>query len=264
MQIYLQLLEKVLKFGVLKKDRTGVGTYSIFGDQIRFDLTKGFPLLTTKKLHWKSIVYELLWFLRGETNLSFLHQHGVTIWDEWADKNGNLGRIYGAQWRSWRGANGKTVDQIGWLIEQIQKDPNSRRLIVSAWNPSELDEMALPPCHVLFQFYVNAPYLSCHLYQRSADVFLGVPFNIASYSLLTHLIAHVCGLIPKEFIQSFGDLHLYTTHVSQAKLQLQRSPRPLPTLRINPHLKSIDAVCFEDIELLNYDPYPPIKAAVAI
>lgn len=264
MQLYLQLLEKVLNFGIPKKDRTGIGTYSLFGEQLKFDLTLGFPLLTTKKLYWKAIVYELLWFLKGDTNIAYLHQNGVTIWDEWADENGNLGRIYGAQWRSWRGANGKTVDQIAWVIDQIKKDPDSRRLIVSAWNPAELEEMALPPCHVLFQFYVHYPYLSCKLYQRSADIFLGVPFNIASYSLLTHLVAHVTGLIPKEFIHSFGDIHLYANHLSQARLQLERTPRALPSLSINPKVKSIDDISFEDIELKGYDPHPPIKAAVAV
>ncbi|QSR86060.1 thymidylate synthase [Candidatus Methylacidiphilum infernorum] len=264
MKLYLQLLEKVLNFGIPKKDRTGIGTYSLFGEQLKFDLTLGFPLLTTKKLYWKAIVYELLWFLKGDTNIAYLHQNGVTIWDEWADENGNLGRIYGAQWRSWRGANGKTVDQIAWVIDQIKKDPDSRRLIVSAWNPAELEEMALPPCHVLFQFYVHYPYLSCKLYQRSADIFLGVPFNIASYSLLTHLVAHVTGLIPKEFIHSFGDIHLYANHLSQARLQLERTPRALPSLSINPKVKSIDDISFEDIELKGYDPHPPIKAAVAV
>ncbi|TFE68165.1 thymidylate synthase [Methylacidiphilum caldifontis] len=264
MQLYLQLLEKVLKQGIPKRDRTGIGTYSLFGEQLRIDLTQGFPLLTTKKLYWKAIVYELLWFLRGDTNTRYLHQNGITIWDEWADENGNLGRIYGAQWRSWRGANGKTVDQIAWVIEQIKKDPDSRRLIVSAWNPAELEQMALPPCHVLFQFYVHYPYLSCKLYQRSGDIFLGVPFNIASYSLLTHLIAQVCGLIPKEFIHSFGDIHLYANHVDQAKIQLGREPKPLPKVYINPKLDSIDNLSFEDIELEGYDPHPAIKAAVAV
>ncbi|ACD82170.1 Thymidylate synthase [Methylacidiphilum infernorum V4] len=264
MQLYLQLLEKVLNFGIPKKDRTGIGTYSLFGEQLKFDLTLGFPLLTTKKLYWKAIVYELLWFLKGDTNVAYLHQNGVTIWDEWADENGNLGRIYGAQWRSWRGANGRTVDQIAWVIDQIKKDPDSRRLIVSAWNPAELEEMALPPCHVLFQFYVHYPYLSCKLYQRSADIFLGVPFNIASYSLLTHLVAQVTGLIPKEFIHSFGDIHLYASHLSQARLQLERTPKALPSLFINPKVKSIDDISFEDIELKGYDPHPPIKAAVAV
>ncbi|QSR88118.1 thymidylate synthase [Methylacidiphilum caldifontis] len=264
MQLYLQLLEKVLKQGIPKRDRTGIGTYSLFGEQMRIDLTQGFPLLTTKKLYWKAIVYELLWFLRGDTNTRYLHQNGITIWDEWADENGNLGRIYGAQWRSWRGANGKTVDQIAWVIDQIKKDPDSRRLIVSAWNPAELEEMALPPCHVLFQFYVHYPYLSCKLYQRSGDIFLGVPFNIASYSLLTYLIAQVCGLIPKEFIHSFGDIHLYANHVDQAKIQLGREPKPLPKVYINPKLNSIDSLSFEDIELEGYDPHPAIKAAVAV
>ena len=228
MRPYLELLHRVLTEGRFKADRTGVGTYSLFGAQLRVNLQNGFPLLTTKKVHFKSIVYELLWFLRGDTNVRWLQEHGVTIWDEWADENGDLGRIYGAQWRSWRAPDGRTIDQIQWVVEEIRRNPNSRRLLVTAWNPGELDQMRLPPCHVLFQFYVLEGRLSCHLYQRSADLFLGVPFNIASYSLLTMMIAQVTGLQPYEFIHSFGDVHLYANHIEQARLQLSREPRPLP------------------------------------
>jgi len=244
-------------------DRTGVGTISTFGYQMRFDLQKGFPLLTTKKLHLKSIIYELLWFIKGDTNIKYLNDNGVTIWDEWADENGNLGPIYGKQWRSWTN-NGKNIDQLSSLIDSIKTNPNSRRLIISAWNVGELEEMALPPCHVLFQFYVANERLSCQLYQRSADVFLGVPFNIASYALLTMMIAHVTGLKPGEFIHTFGDVHLYLNHVEQAKTQLQRQPRQLPEMIINKDVKSIFDFTYEDFKLINYDPHPHIKADVAV
>lgn len=261
---YLQLLKYVLENGKYRQDRTGVGTYSVFGAQVRFNLEEGFPLLTTKKLHVKSIIYELLWFLRGDTNIKYLHEHGVTIWDEWADENGNLGRIYGAQWCDWRAPDGRSINQIDQVIEQIKKNPMSRRLIVSAWNVGELDQMRLPPCHVLFQFYVSDGKLSCQLYQRSADIFLGVPFNIASYSLLTMMVAQVCDLKPGEFIHTFGDLHLYSNHVEQAKLQLTREPRKLPTMRLNPNIKNIHEFRYEDFELIGYDPHPSIKAPVAV
>jgi thymidylate synthase len=261
---YLDLLRQVLEQGRFKNDRTGTGTYSIFGAQARFDLRRGFPLLTTKKLHVKSIIYELLWFLRGETNIKFLKEHGVTIWDEWADAEGNLGRIYGAQWCDWRTADGRRLNQIDAVIEQIKKNPDSRRLLVTAWNPGELEQMALPPCHVLFQFYVQGEELSCQLYQRSADIFLGVPFNIASYALLTMMVAQVCDLKPGEFIHTFGDLHLYANHVEQARLQLSRQPRPLPQMKLNPAVKSIHDFRFEDFELTGYDPHPAIKAPVAV
>jgi len=261
---YLELLKNVMENGVFKNDRTGTGTLSIFGAQIRFDLSKGFPLLTTKKLHLKSIIYELLWFLKGDTNIKFLNDHGVTIWNEWADSNGNLGRIYGAQWCDWRTADGKSINQIDQVIEEIKKNPDSRRLIVTAWNPGELDKMALPPCHVLFQFYVANGTLSCQLYQRSADIFLGVPFNIASYSLLTLMVAQVCNLKPGHFIHTFGDLHLYSNHVEQAKLQLTRTPKPLPKMIINPEIKNIHDFDYEHFKLEGYDPYPPIKAPVAV
>lgn len=264
MQVYLELLQRVLTEGRYKSDRTGVGTYSIFGGQIRMDLTRGFPLLTTKKIHFKSVVYELLWFLRGDTNISYLHQHGVTIWDEWADENGDLGRIYGAQWRDWRTPEGKSIDQIHWVIEEIKRNPNSRRLVVTAWNPGELDKMRLPPCHILFQFYVIDKQLSCHVYQRSADLFLGVPFNIASYALLTHMVAHVTDLNPRELIISFGDVHLYTNHIDQARLQLSREPRPLPQIKLNPNVKQLEQFKYEDIELINYNPHPHIKAPIAV
>ena len=247
-----------------RSDRTGTGTLSIFGAQARFDLRERFPLLTTKKLHLKSIVYELLWFLRGETNVRYLNEHGVTIWDEWADENGNLGRVYGAQWRDWRGANGNRVDQIAKIISEIRENPSSRRFIVSAWNPAEIDEMALPPCHVLFQFYVNDGELSCQLYQRSADLFLGVPFNIASYSLLTMMMAQVCDLKPGDFVHTFGDLHLYQNHLEQAREQLSRECRPLPRIQLNPAITQIEDFRFEDFTLLDYNPHPSIKAPIAV
>jgi thymidylate synthase len=269
MQQYLDLLQHILDTGATKTDRTGTGTTSCFGYQLRFDLSKGFPLVTTKKLHLKSIIYELLWFLRGETNIKYLKDHGVSIWDEWADENGELGPVYGKQWRSWEGAGGRTVDQITQLIDQIKKNPDSRRLIVSAWNVADLPEMALMPCHALFQFYVAAgqdgvPRLSCQLYQRSADVFLGVPFNIASYALLTLMVAQVCGVEPGEFIHTFGDVHLYSNHLEQAKLQLTRKPYPLPTMKLNPAVKDIFGFSFEDFSLENYQSHPAIKAPVAV
>ena len=264
MRGYLDILRHVLENGRFKSDRTGTGTYSVFGAQVRFDLTAGFPLLTTKKVHTRSIIHELLWFLKGETNVRYLRENGVTIWDEWADAEGNLGRVYGAQWRDWRGADGKSVDQIAGLIEQIQKNPDSRRLIVSAWNPSEIGAMALPPCHALSQFYVSEGELSCQLYQRSADIFLGVPFNIASYALLTMMVAQVTGLRAREFVHTFGDLHLYANHVEQAKLQLSREPRSLPMMKLNPEVKDIFAFRFEDFTLEGYDPHPVIKAPIAV
>jgi len=263
MQQYLNLLDHILKNGVSKSDRNGTGTLSTFGYQMRFDLNKGFPVLTTKKLHLKSIIYELLWFLQGETNVKFLNQHGVSIWDEWADAEGDLGPIYGKQWRRWQ-AGEKTIDQVSEVIGLIQNNPDSRRMIISAWNVGELEKMALPPCHVLFQFYVAGHKLSCQLYQRSADVFLGVPFNIASYALLTLMIAQVTGLQPGEFIHTFGDAHLYLNHLEQAKLQLTREPRPLPQMIINPEIKDIFGFSFEDFQLVNYDPHPHIKAKVAV
>ena len=264
MQAYLNLLRHVRDHGAEKRDRTGVGTRSIFGYQMRFDLSAGFPVLTTKKLHLKSIIHELLWFLKGETNIRYLQQHGVKIWDEWADENGDLGPVYGCQWRSWPTPDGGSVDQVSRLIENIRSDPDSRRLIVSAWNVSELPKMALPPCHLLFQFYVAEGRLSCQLYQRSADVFLGVPFNIASYSLLTMMVAQVTDLRPGEFIHTFGDAHLYTNHLEQADLQLTRAPRPLPTMKINPDVRSIFDFQFEDFCLEDYDPHPHIKAPIAV
>jgi thymidylate synthase len=273
MQQYLDLLQHILDNGVEKSDRTGTGTKSCFGYQLRFDLQKGFPLVTTKKLHLKSIVYELLWFLKGETNTKYLKDHGVSIWDEWADERGELGPVYGKQWRSWSGADGKTIDQISNVISQIKKNPDSRRLIVSAWNVAELPEMALMPCHVMFQFYTapsNSPQgggqrtLSCQLYQRSADVFLGVPFNIASYALLTMMIAQVCDMEPGEFIHTFGDVHIYNNHREQVKLQLSRTPYPLPTMRLNPAVKNIFDFQFEDFTLENYECHPAIKAPVAV
>lgn len=264
MEQYLSLMRHVLEHGVKKEDRTGTGTISVFGYQMRFDLEKGFPAVTTKKLHLRSIIHELLWFLTGETNIRYLKENGVTIWDEWADENGNLGPVYGAQWRSWKGADGKSVDQIKQVIEQIKKNPDSRRLIVSAWNVAEIEKMALPPCHAFFQFYVADGKLSCQLYQRSADIFLGVPFNIASYALLTMMIAQVCGLKAGEFIHTLGDAHLYTNHLEQTELQLSRTPRPLPQMKINPDVKDIFSFKFEDFELLNYDPHPHIKAPVAV
>ena len=264
MKQYLDLMRTILDEGHYKADRTGTGTYSIFGYQMRFDLQKGFPLLTTKKLHLRSIIYELLWFLRGDTNIQYLHDHNVTIWDEWADENGDLGPVYGKQWRSWEAPDGRVIDQITSLIEQIKRNPDSRRLIVSAWNPADVDQMALPPCHTMFQFYVSNGELSCQLYQRSADVFLGVPFNIASYALLTMMVAQVCGLKPKDFVHTFGDAHIYSNHVEQAKLQLSRDPRPLPQMRINPAVNSIFDFQYEDFTLENYDPHPHIKAEVAV
>jgi thymidylate synthase len=264
MQQYLDLLQHILDTGASKTDRTGTGTLSCFGYQMRFDLAKGFPLVTTKKLHLKSIIYELLWFLRGETNTHYLKEHGVSIWDEWADANGDLGPVYGRQWRSWEGADGKTVDQISDLIAQIKKTPDSRRLIVSAWNVADLPKMALMPCHTIFQFYVADGKLSCQLYQRSADSFLGVPFNIASYALLTLMVAQVCGLEPGEFVHTFGDVHLYNNHLEQARLQLTREPFPLPVMKLNPDVKNIFEFKFEDFTLENYQSHPAIKAKVAV
>ena len=264
MQQYLDLLRLVKDSGVYKSDRTGVGTYSIFGHQMRFDLSNGFPVLTTKKLHLKSIVHELLWFLAGDTNVQYLQENGVRIWDEWADENGDLGPVYGQQWRSWPTPDGNSIDQISNLISQIKNNPNSRRLIVSAWNPAEVDNMALPPCHCLFQFYVADGKLSCQLYQRSADVFLGVPFNIASYALLTLMIAQVCNLQPGEFVHSFGDTHLYSNHVEQAETQLSRIPGSLPTMQINPEIKDIFGFTFADFELVGYDAAAHIPAKVAV
>lgn len=264
MQQYLDLLQHVLTHGVAKSDRTGTGTRSVFGYQMRFDLAKGFPLVTTKKVHLKSVIYELLWFLRGAVNVQYLNQHQITIWDEWADSNGNLGPIYGYQWRSWPTADGKNVDQIAQVVEQIKQHPDSRRLLVSAWNVGELEKMALPPCHTLFQFYVAANKLSCQLYQRSADVFLGVPFNIASYALLTMMIAQVCGLEAGEFIHTLGDAHLYCNHLAQAQLQLARAPRPLPTLKLNPAIKDIFNFQYEDFTIEAYTPHPLIKAPIAV
>ncbi|WP_129020382.1 thymidylate synthase [Edaphocola flava] len=264
MQQYHTLLNYILDNGVQKEDRTGTGTISCFGYQMRFDLNKGFPLLTTKKLHLKSIIYELLWFLNGDTNIQYLKEHGVRIWDEWADANGDLGPVYGKQWRSWEGANGKVYDQIKDVIHQLKTNPDSRRIIVNAWNVAELPDMALSPCHALFQFYVANGKLSCQLYQRSADVFLGVPFNIASYALLTMMIAQVCDLQLGEFIHTFGDVHLYNNHLEQAKLQLSREPYDLPTMRINPEVKDIFSFRFEDFTLENYQSHPHIKADVAV
>src|SRR5271156_320393 len=264
MRQYLDLMERVLAEGVEKRDRTGVGTLSIFGHQMRFDLASSFPLLTTKKLHLKSIIYELLWFLRGDTNVKYLNEHGVSIWDEWADPDGNLGRIYGAQWCDWRTADGRSINQIDAVIQQIRQNPDSRRLMVSAWNAGEIGQMALPPCHALFQFFVQEGALSCQLYQRSADLFLGVPFNIASYALLTIMVAQVCDLKPGTFVHTFGDLHLYQNHLEQARLQLSREPRPLPQMKLNPAIKDIHEFKFEDFELLGYDPHPAIKAPIAV
>ncbi|MGI8581526.1 MAG: thymidylate synthase [Chitinophagaceae bacterium] len=271
MQQYLQLLQNILQNGTDKNDRTGTGTRSTFGYQMRFDLAEGFPLVTTKKLHLKSIIHELLWFLKGDTNIKYLKENGVRIWDEWADENGDLGPVYGKQWRSWEGKYGKAVDQISDLVQQIKINPDSRRLIVSAWNVAQLPEMKLMPCHCLFQFYVVPPppegvrgRLSCQLYQRSADVFLGVPFNIASYALLTIMMAQVCDLEPGEFIHSFGDVHLYSNHFEQAELQLTRTPFPLPQMKINPEVKNIFDFMFDDFELLNYQSHPAIKAPVAV
>ncbi|HEX9677000.1 MAG TPA: thymidylate synthase [Anaerolineales bacterium] len=264
MKQYLDLMRTVLDQGVERPDRTGTGTLSVFGYQMRFDLAQGFPLLTTKRLHLKSILYELLWILRGETNVRYLQDNGVHIWDEWADERGELGPVYGAQWRSWHGADGQTVDQIAWVAQEIRRNPSSRRLVVSAWNPVEVEHMALPPCHTLFQFYVYDGRLSCQLYQRSADVFLGVPFNIASYALLTHMMAQATGLQPWEFVHTFGDAHLYLNHREQARQQLGRDPRPLPQIQLNPAVDSLFEFQYSDFELLNYDPHPHIKAPVSV
>jgi thymidylate synthase len=273
MRQYLDLLQHILDHGTEKTDRTGTGTKSVFGYQMRFDLQKGFPMVTTKKVHLKSIVYELLWFLKGETNIAYLKEHGVSIWNEWADPTGELGPVYGKQWRSWEGADGKVVDQVSDLIQQIKKNPDSRRLIISAWNVADLPKMALMPCHTMFQFYVAPPNplkgerrgsLSCQLYQRSADVFLGVPFNIASYALLTMMVAQVCDLEPGEFVHTFGDVHIYNNHFEQVKLQLSRTPYPLPTMKLNPSVKNIFDFQFEDFTLENYQSHPAIKAPVAV
>ena len=264
MKQYQDLLRRILDEGVVKNDRTGTGTKSVFGHQMRFDLSQGFPLVTTKKLHLKSIIYELLWFLRGDTNVKYLHDHGVSIWDEWADEQGDLGHIYGYQWRSWPDYQGGHIDQIRGVVDQIQQNPDSRRLIVSAWNVADLRKMNLPPCHLLFQFYVADGRLSLQLYQRSADTFLGVPFNIASYALLLTMVAQVCGLQPGEFIHTTGDTHLYLNHLDQARLQLSREPRPLPRLVVNPDVKSLFDFRFEDFAIENYDPWPHIKAAVSV
>jgi len=264
MRTYLDLLRDVLEHGTRKDDRTGTGTLSVFGRQMRFDLRDGFPLLTTKKLHVKSIVHELLWFLRGDTNVGYLNEHGVSIWDEWADASGELGPVYGRQWRAWSAADGQTIDQIAQVIAQIRDTPDSRRLIVSAWNVGELPKMALPPCHALFQFHVAAGRLSCQLYQRSADVFLGVPFNIASYALLTCMIAQVCGLQPGEFVHTLGDAHLYLNHLDQAREQLQRVPRTPPRLVLNPDVDSIFGFRYEDVRIADYDPHPAIRAPIAV
>ncbi|KAA0972606.1 thymidylate synthase [Aureimonas fodinaquatilis] len=264
MRAYLDLLSRVLEEGVDRDDRTGTGTRSVFGHQMRFDLAEGFPLVTTKKLHLRSIIHELLWFLQGDTNIAYLKENGVRIWDEWADENGELGPVYGAQWRSWPDYNGGHIDQIQQVLSAISTNPNSRRLIVSAWNPALVDEMALPPCHCLFQFYVSNGRLSCQLYQRSADIFLGIPFNIASYALLTQMVAQVCGLKPGDFVHTLGDAHLYSNHFDQAREQLRRQPRPLPTLELNPEVRDLFGFRFEDITISNYDPHPHIKAEVAV
>ena len=264
MQQYLDLLTHIREHGVMKQDRTGTGTQSVFGYQMRFNLAEGFPLLTTKKVHLKSIIYELLWFIAGDTNVKYLQDHGVTIWDEWADENGNLGPVYGHQWRSWPAPDGRSIDQLSQVIETIRRNPDSRRMLVTAWNPAEVEQMALPPCHCLFQFYVAEGRLSCQLYQRSADVFLGVPFNIASYALLTLMIAQVCGLQPGEFIHTTGDTHLYRNHFEQVALQLSRQPRRLPVMKLNPDVKSVFDFKYEDFTLEGYDPWPAIKAPVAV
>jgi thymidylate synthase len=264
MRQYHELMRRILDEGVRKEDRTGTGTLSVFGHQMRFDLAEGFPLVTTKKLHVKSIVHELLWFIRGETNVRSLNAAGVTIWDEWADHTGELGPVYGRQWRSWAAPDGRTIDQLAQVLEEIRRNPDSRRLLVTAWNPADIADMALPPCHVLFQFYVAGNRLSCQLYQRSADVFLGVPFNIASYALLTHMVAHVTGLMPGDFVHTLGDAHLYLNHLEQARLQLTRAPRALPRLRLNPGVTSLFEFRYEDISLQGYEPHPHIKAEVAV
>ncbi|QNM98160.1 thymidylate synthase [Chitinimonas koreensis] len=264
MRAYLDLLQHVLAHGVDKTDRTGTGTRSVFGHQLRFDLAQGFPLVTTKKVHLKSIIHELLWFLRGDANIGYLKEHGVTIWDEWADEAGNLGPVYGVQWRSWPTADGRHIDQISQLIDQIRRNPDSRRLIVSAWNVGEIEHMALPPCHAFFQFYVAGGKLSCQLYQRSADLFLGVPFNIASYALLVLMVAQVCGLEPGDFVWTGGDCHIYSNHMEQVQLQLSRQPLPLPTMRLNPAVKDLFAFRFEDFTLEGYESHPAIKAPVAV
>lgn len=264
MRQYLDLMSHVLNHGVRKTDRTGTGTLSVFGHQMRFDLAKGFPLVTTKKLHLKSIIHELLWFIAGDTNIAYLKDNGVSIWDEWADENGELGPVYGKQWRSWEGADGRTHDQLKGLVEEIRRNPDSRRLVLSAWNVGDLDKMALAPCHCLFQFYVAEGRLSCQLYQRSADIFLGVPFNIASYALMTAMIARGCGLEPGDFVHTFGDAHLYLNHLDQAELQLSREPKPLSKLVLNPEVNSLFDFTFDDIVIENYDPHPHIKAPVAV
>ena len=264
MQAYHDLLKRVLAEGVVKTDRTGTGTRSVFGHQMRFDLSKGFPLVTTKKLHLRSIIHELLWFIAGETNIDYLRKNAVTIWDEWADEGGELGPVYGKQWRSWATPDGGTVDQIQWVINEIKRNPDSRRLVVSAWNPADLEKMALPPCHCLFQFYVAEGRLSCQLYQRSADIFLGVPFNIASYALLTHMMAQVTGLKVGDFVHTFGDAHIYSNHLEQTELLLSREPRPLPVLNLNSKVQSLFDFTYDDIVIEGYDPHPAIKAAVAV
>jgi len=264
MRAYLDLVRDILDSGTEKRDRTGTGTLSVFGRQLRFDLAEGFPLVTTKRIHLKSVVHELLWFLAGDTNIAYLNDHGVTIWDEWADATGELGPVYGRQWRSWAAPDGRVIDQMAEVVEAIRQNPDSRRLIVSAWNPADVPAMALPPCHLLFQFYVADGRLSCQMYQRSADVFLGVPFNIASYALLTQMVAHVTGLQPGDFVHSFGDTHLYLNHLEQARLQLTREPRPLPRVVLNPDVTDLFSFRFEDIQVEGYDPHPAIKAKVAV
>ncbi len=264
MQQYLDLMRHVRDHGIRKEDRTGTGTVSVFGYQMRFDLSQGFPVVTTKKLHLRSIIHELLWFLKGDTNIRYLHENGVSIWDEWADENGDLGPVYGYQWRSWPTSDGGSIDQISQLVEQIRNNPDSRRLMVSAWNPADVDAMALPPCHCLFQFYVAEGRLSCQLYQRSADIFLGVPFNIASYALLTLMIAQVTGLEPGDFVHTFGDAHLYSNHLEQVETQLARAPLPLPSMKLNPEVKSLFDFRYEDFELVGYEAHPHIKAPVAV
>ncbi len=264
MRAYLDLVRDILDNGTEKRDRTGTGTLSVFGRQLRFDLAEGFPLVTTKRIHLKSVVHELLWFLAGDTNIAYLNDHGVTIWDEWADARGELGPVYGRQWRSWAAPDGRVIDQMAEVVEAIRKNPDSRRLIVSAWNPADVPAMALPPCHLMFQFYVADGRLSCQMYQRSADVFLGVPFNIASYALLTQMVAHVTGLQPGDFVHAFGDTHLYLNHLDQARLQLTREPRPLPRVVLNPDVTDLFAFRFEDIQVEGYDPHPAIKAKVAV